>query len=54
MEQCEAFWRETLPYSGPQPAATPHRKGLWQFSLCRRRKRAILAEIAAYRPNKVL
>jgi lambda repressor-like predicted transcriptional regulator len=69
MEQCEAFWRETLPYSDSRPAATPHRKGLWQFSLCRakaqgaarvllasserslRRKRELLAEIAAWDPN---
>jgi hypothetical protein len=34
MEQCEEFWRQTLPYSEPRPAATPHCKGLWQFSLC--------------------
>jgi hypothetical protein len=33
MEQCEEFWRHTLPYSASRPAATPHRKGLWQFSL---------------------
>jgi hypothetical protein len=40
MEQCEAFWRETLPYSGPRPGATPHRKGIWQFSLCGMKARA--------------
>jgi hypothetical protein len=40
MEQCEAFWRETLPLRSSQRSL--------------RRKRAILAEIAAYRPNKVL
>ena len=70
MQQCEALWRETLPYSGP--AATPHRRGTWQFSLfgmkaraaadtlprssesSLARKRAILAEIAAWQPNEVL
>jgi hypothetical protein len=72
MEQCEDFWRRTLPYDGPRPSATPHRKGLWQFSLYNRkarlaaqillassptsllRKRALLAEIAAWEPNGVL
>ena len=72
MEQCEAFWRETLPYSDSRPAATPHHRGLWQFSLCRakardaarvllasserslRRKRELLAEIAAWEPNGAL
>jgi hypothetical protein len=72
MEQCERFWRQTLEYAEPRPAATPDRKGLWQFSLCGRkarsaaglliaaspisllRKRAILAEIAAWEPQRVL
>lgn len=39
MEQCEVFWRETLPYGDPRPTATPHCKGLWQFSLCRAKAR---------------
>jgi hypothetical protein len=72
MEQCEAFWREALPYWDPRPAATPHRKGLWQFSLVRAkaraaarillasstrsllRKRALLAEIATWEPDRDL
>jgi lambda repressor-like predicted transcriptional regulator len=33
MEQCETFWRQVLPYDSSRPAATPHRKGLWQFGL---------------------
>jgi hypothetical protein len=40
MEQCEAFWRQTLPYDGSRPAATHHCRGLWQFSLYRLKARA--------------
>jgi lambda repressor-like predicted transcriptional regulator len=72
MEQCEGFWRETLPYTDPRPTATRHRGELWQFTLCRakardaarvllasserslRRKRELLAEIAAWEPDRVL
>jgi hypothetical protein len=72
MQQCERFWRHALPYTDPRPAATPHRKSLWQFSLQGRkargaailllaasptsllRKRAILAEIAAWEPAGAL
>jgi hypothetical protein len=72
MQQCERFWRHALPYTDPRPAATPHRKSLWQFSLQGRkargaailllaasptsllRKRAILAEIAAWEPARAL
>jgi hypothetical protein len=72
MEQCEGFWRRTLGFAEGRPAATPHRKGLWQFSLggrnaraaarillassptSLRRKRALLAEIAAWEPGGVL
>jgi hypothetical protein len=69
MEQCEEFWRQALPYGRSRPGATPHRGGLWQFSLqCTkaaeaarillasspislRRKRELLAEIAAWEPR---
>jgi hypothetical protein len=72
MEQCERFWRQTLPYDSPRPRATAHTKGLWQFSLhgenarrasqvllassptSLRRKRGLLAEIAAWEPHRVL
>jgi lambda repressor-like predicted transcriptional regulator len=72
MEQCEEFWRLALPYSDARPGATPHRAGLWQFSLhsrkaqraaevllassprSLRRKRELLAEIAAWEPSGVL
>lgn len=33
MRQCEQFWRATLGFVGPHPAAAHHRKGLWRFGL---------------------
>jgi hypothetical protein len=34
MEQCEEFWRNSLGFSEGQPAARPHRAGIWTFRLC--------------------
>jgi hypothetical protein len=39
MEQCEEFWHGRLQIVGPRPTATPHRKGIWQFSLCSEKAR---------------
>jgi hypothetical protein len=33
MEQCEHFWKRSLGFSGPRPAARPHRRGIWTFDL---------------------
>jgi hypothetical protein len=33
MNQCEEFWRRELPFEGARPAAIPHSKGLWTFTL---------------------
>jgi hypothetical protein len=33
MTQCEAFWRPTLGFGGPTPAAHPHARGIWVFDL---------------------
>jgi hypothetical protein len=33
MAQCERFWREQLGLEGTRPAARPHAKGIWTFTL---------------------
>jgi hypothetical protein len=53
MEQCEEFWREILPYSGRQPAASRHRKELWQFSLCGTKARAAAGTLLRASPKSL-
>jgi hypothetical protein len=33
MAQCERFWRTELSVAGARPAARPHAKGIWTFSV---------------------
>jgi lambda repressor-like predicted transcriptional regulator len=33
MEQCQDFWRDALDLAGPRPAARPHARGIWTFTL---------------------
>lgn len=37
MKQCEAFWRRSLGFAGPAPAARPHRREVWTFALVNRK-----------------
>jgi hypothetical protein len=50
MGQCERFWRWTLGYGEPAPAARPHRGGIWVFTLWGRKASAAAAVLLASSP----
>jgi hypothetical protein len=53
MEQCEQFWRHTLGFRGPRPAATPHCKDLWQFTLYGPKARSAAPILLASSPTSL-
>jgi hypothetical protein len=50
MEQCEKFWRRSLRFEGPTPAAHAHRRGIWAFELSGRKARAAAEVLVASSP----
>ena len=47
-------WRQALDYPDSRPAATPDRKGLWQFSLHGRKARMAARLLLAASPISLL
>jgi hypothetical protein len=50
MDQCESFWRRSLRFADPTPAARPHRRGIWVFELTGPKASAAAALLLAASP----